>query len=81
MSILAHEVGHHINGHTLGASMSAYENRIQELEADEFSGFVMQKIGATLEQAIDAIASLASSGDDSYSSHPNKEIGVRLTDN
>ena len=73
MSILAHEVGHHINGHTLGASMSAYENRIQELEADEFSGFVMQKIGATLEQAIDAIASLASSGDDSYSSHPNKE--------
>ena len=73
MSILAHEVGHHINGHTLGASMSAYENRIQELEADEFSGFVMQKIGATLEQAIDAIASLAASGDDSYSSHPNKE--------
>ena len=73
MSILAHEVGHHINGHTLGASMSAYENRIQELEADEFSGFVMQKIGATLEQAIDAIASLATSGDDSYSSHPNKE--------
>ena len=73
MSILAHEVGHHINGHTLGASMSAYENRIQELEADEFSGFVMQKIGATLEQAIDAIASLAPSGDDTYSSHPNKE--------
>ena len=73
MSILAHEVGHHINGHTLGANMSAYENRIQELEADEFSGFVMQKIGATLEQAIDAIASLAASGDDSYSSHPNKE--------
>ena len=30
MSILAHEVGHHINGHTLGASVSAYENKIQE---------------------------------------------------
>lgn len=73
MSILAHEVGHHINGHTLSASISSYENKIQELEADEFSGFVMQKIGATLDQATDAIASIAPSGDDTYSSHPNKQ--------
>jgi|GEM_PF-2479993 len=77
MSILAHEVGHHINGHTLGASVSAYENKIQELESDEFSGFVMQKIGSTLEQATDAIASIASSGDDTYSSHPNKERRIK----
>jgi len=77
MSILAHEVGHHINGHTLGASVSAYENKIQELESDEFSGFVMQKIGSTLDQATDAIASIASSGDDTYSSHPNKERRIR----
>jgi tetratricopeptide (TPR) repeat protein len=77
MSILAHEVGHHINGHTLGASVSAYENRIQELESDEFSGFVMQKIGSTLAQATEAIASIASSGDDTYSSHPNKERRIR----
>lgn len=73
MSILAHEVGHHINGHTLGTSVSAYENKLQELEADEFSGFVMQKLGATLEQATETIAIIAESGDDSYSSHPNKE--------
>jgi len=77
MSILAHEVGHHINGHTLGASVSAYENKIQELESDRFSGFVMQKIGSTLEQATDAIASLASSEDDTYSSHPNKERRIK----
>lgn len=77
MSILAHEVGHHINGHTLNASISAYENKIQELEADEFSGFVMQKIGATLDEAIDAIASIAPSGDDTYSSHPNKERRIK----
>ena len=73
MSILAHEVGHHINGHTLGTSVSAYENKLQELEADEFSGFVMQKLGATLEQATETFAVIAESGDDSYSSHPNKE--------
>ena len=73
MSILAHEVGHHINGHTLSSSVSAYENQIQELEADEFSGFVMHKLGATLEQATETIAAIAPSGDDTYSSHPNKE--------
>jgi len=77
MSILAHEVGHHINGHTLGSSISAYENKIQELEADEFSGFVMQKIGANLEQSIDAIASISASGDDTYSSHPNKSRRIK----
>ena len=77
MSILAHEVGHHINGHTLGASISAYESKIQELEADEFSGFVMQKIGATLNEATDAIASISPSGDDTYSSHPNKERRIK----
>ena len=72
MSILAHEVGHHINGHTLGNSVSAYENKMIELEADEFSGFVMQKLGGTIKQATDAIASISSKGDDSYSSHPNR---------
>lgn len=77
MSILAHEVGHHINGHTLGSSISAYENKIQELEADEFSGFVMQKLGATLAEATDAIASISPSGDDTYSSHPNKERRIK----
>ena len=77
MSILAHEVGHHINGHTLGSSMSSYENKIQELEADEFSGFVMQKLGAKLEESIDAIASIATSGDDTYSSHPNKSRRIK----
>jgi len=73
MSILSHEVGHHINGHTLGTSVSAAENQLQELEADEFSGFVMQKLGATLEQATETIADIANEGDDTYSSHPKRE--------
>lgn len=77
MSILAHEVGHHINGHTLGSSISAYENKIEELEADEFSGFVMQKLGATLAQSNDAIASIATEGDDTYSSHPNRARRIK----
>ncbi len=77
MSILAHEVGHHINGHTLSFTISATENKIEELEADEFSGFVMAKLGATLEQATEAIAAISQPGDDTYSSHPSRERRIR----
>jgi hypothetical protein len=56
ISILAHEMGHHLNGHTLrgGGSQPA-----DELEADEFSGFVLRKLGASLAQAQAGIASVA----------------------
>ena len=47
VSILAHEIGHHLNGHTLLRA----GNPALELEADEFSGFVLKKMGATLSQA------------------------------
>jgi hypothetical protein len=47
VSILAHEIGHHLAGHTLA---EAY-NRDFELEADYFSGFILQKMGATLLEA------------------------------
>ena len=81
MSILAHEVGHHINGHTTDALLiindvvdteSLPERRRMELEADEFSGFVLAKLGATLAQASEAIALVASDEDDSYSKYPSK---------
>lgn len=47
-SILAHEIGHHLQGHTIQPGGSRPEI---ELEADEYSGFVMYKLGATLQQA------------------------------
>jgi hypothetical protein len=47
VSILAHEIGHHLAGHTLEESY----NRNFELEADYFSGFILQKMGATLPEA------------------------------
>jgi len=46
--IIAHEIGHHLNGHTLKATKSQPE---LELEADEFGGFVLCKMGASLEEA------------------------------
>ncbi len=53
-SILAHEVGHHLNMHTIQFGGSTPE---LELEADEFSGFVLYSMGATLEQAQSAMNS------------------------
>ena len=56
MVLLAHEVGHHLNGHTIGKSGSTPE---LELEADEFAGFVMYKLGATLLQAQEVMQYIA----------------------
>lgn len=46
--VLAHEIGHHLNGHTLEGIGSRPD---KEIEADEFAGFVMKKMGATLAEA------------------------------
>lgn len=48
IALLAHEVGHHLNGHTIKKSGS---KPALELEADEFAGFVLYKLGASLEQS------------------------------
>lgn len=48
VGVVAHEIGHHLNGHTIGGFGSRPDN---ELEADAFAGFVMQKMGATIREA------------------------------
>lgn len=47
-SIMAHEIGHHLAGHALTKVGS---RPATELEADKYSGFVMQRLGATLKEA------------------------------
>lgn len=56
ISVLAHEIGHHLNGHTVTRNGS---QPAEELEADEFSGYVLRKLGATLPQAQAAMKTLA----------------------
>ncbi len=55
VSIMAHEIGHHLSGHTIvpGGSQPPIE-----LESDKFSGFVLYKMGAPLADAQRAIATL-----------------------
>ncbi len=47
--IIAHEIGHHIGGHTAPTN---YENHDEELEADRFAGFALARLGASLAQAL-----------------------------
>lgn len=48
VSVLAHEIGHHLSGHTL---ITKKRDPKEELEADHFSGFILYKMGASLEEA------------------------------
>jgi hypothetical protein len=63
--ILAHEVGHHLEGHTL---LDINSRPSIELEADEFAGFVLHKMGATLQQSQLAMYYIATS--DASKTHP-----------
>ena len=56
IALMAHEVGHHLNGHTIRRSGS---KPVLELEADEFAGFVLHKLGASLEQAQEVMLYIA----------------------
>ena len=76
--ILAHEVGHHINGHTrdfLLATVlddqSLEDRRKEELEADEFASFIVSKLGASYSEIEETIDLIASNEDDLYSTHPS----------
>ena len=57
ISVLAHEMGHHYRNHVLDASGSTPP---KELEADYFSGYVMAKLGASMNEAIAAMEKIAS---------------------
>ena len=67
-SILAHEVGHHLNGHTLKSGGS---NHRVELQADEFSGFVLARMGCSLKNAQSAINKLLP--EEASATHPAKK--------
>jgi hypothetical protein len=76
LSILAHEIGHHVEGHTLsnGGSQPSLE-----IEADRFSGHVLARMGATLEQACAAINEVCE--EKSSTTHPGKRTRLAALTN
>lgn len=67
ISVLAHEIGHHYYNHVIKNQGSTIPS---EIEADKFSGYVMQRLGASLEQAKAAMEKIGT--DRASSTHPAK---------
>jgi hypothetical protein len=72
ISIMAHEIGHHLSGHTIQPGGSQPPT---ELEADKFSGFVLYKMGAVLTDAQKAMNTLVPEADGP--THPGRGKRVR----
>jgi hypothetical protein len=66
LGLLSHEIGHHLQGHTLLGTGS--QPKI-ELEADRYAGFVLAKLGATNSEATGLWQTLS---DRSTSTHPGR---------
>ena len=75
-SILAHEIGHHLNGHPLDGRGSRPKI---ELEADKFSGFVLGKMGASLREAQAAIRHFGTRT--GSSTHPSRQARLEAIAN
>ena len=67
ISVMAHEIGHHLLGHTIKMVGS---NPGDELAADRYSGFILFKMGATLEDSKKAM--LVAGHDHGTKTHPPK---------
>ena len=67
ISIMAHEMGHHYYNHVVSGQGS---NIPSEIEADAFSGYILQKEGASLEYALAAMMAIGT--DRASSTHPAK---------
>ena len=67
LSVMAHEMGHHYRNHVVSSSGST---PAKEIEADYFSGYVMAKMGASLNEALAAMQNIAS--ERGSNTHPAK---------
>ncbi|WP_026262186.1 M48 family metalloprotease [Spirosoma panaciterrae] len=67
ISIMAHEIGHHLQGHTIDGRGGQPQ---KEIEADKFSGFVLHQLGASLDESLVAVRKLGN--ERATSTHPAK---------
>lgn len=71
ISILAHEMGHHYYNHVISSRGSTPP---KEIEADAFSGYMMAKFGASINESVAAIQAISS--DKASATHPGKKDRV-----
>lgn len=71
ISVLAHEVGHHI------AKMGRHENQVDdELDADYWCGQILQRLGASINASIRCIMKYGS--DKPTKTHPDKNTRIEM---
>ncbi len=79
-SVLAHEIGHHLNNHDFGEP-NAGKRKTMELEADRFSGSALRQLGASLDEAkagVETFATPRRTGQTPFRQSPPRSPGHRL---
>lgn len=71
--VFAHEIGHHIHGHTHGYRPDRHRG---ELDADRFGGWVVSRLGGRLDQALAFMPILSERGG---KSHPPRTERIEAT--
>jgi hypothetical protein len=71
--LLCHEIGHHLQGHTL---LPGGSKPPTELEADRYAGFVLAKLGATQGEAISLWQTLSESGSATHPARADRIANV-----
>lgn len=71
--VIAHEVGHHLQGHTITDGGSKPPT---ELEADEYAGFVLAGLGASQKQAVSLWDGLPVEGSSTHPARPDRLTAV-----
>ena len=72
--VLAHEIGHHLQGHTIDAIGSRPPT---ELEADSYAGFVLAGLGASLAEAQSLWQTLPARGSFSHPPRDQRLVAVK----
>ena len=73
LSVLAHEIGHHVNGDTAINQRSSHS---EELSADYLSGFLMYQFGASLKAALAWTHGLSKKGSESHPPRAQRQQAV-----
>ncbi len=75
ISVLARQIGHHLSNHELKNGEATFT---EELEADKYAGFVLQKMGASLGEAISALENTDKENKDSLGISNKPPLNARL---
>lgn len=74
--VISHEIGHHVLKHTEYQTQSNMESRKQELEADQFAGYVLGMYGAS-ENDINSLLNKFPENNNPNSTHPQNDERIK----